>query len=90
MPCDRIITQSVDLSKCGDLALLATAAASIDMMGCTLNGRVITGNQRYVGMVADRLKQAYSKQVILKTARVQGWKVKDIGNNKLQVVKARY
>jgi hypothetical protein len=102
MPCDRIITQSVDLTKCGDAELLKKALLCV----CTMEygryyhvptrtyvdvvGGVVTGNKNTIGVIADEIKRAYSKQVILKTAKLQGWRVKDLGNNKLQVVKARY
>jgi hypothetical protein len=103
MPCDRIILQSVDLSKCGDKKLLWDAVMSLSSQGSqesgqfmhysrwfTLKDGVLSGDANYVGKLADKIKQSYSKQVILKAAKLQGWKVKDLGGNKLQVVKARY
>lgn len=87
MPCDSIITQSVDLEKCSDVALLADAASKVDMRGCRLNGRVITGDKRIVGLVADALKRQYSELSIYKAAKARGWVVKKVAENKLQVIR---
>jgi hypothetical protein len=100
MPCDSIITQSVNLEKCGDAKMLWAAASSlasqsieaarwlrIDGQDYTLINGVLKGNQSYVGRIADRIKQAYSKAAIYAAAKKQNWQVKDLGNNKLQVIR---
>ena len=87
MPCDSIITQSVDLSKCGDPALLSEAMQSVDLKGCYMSNGKLVGNRDYVGKVADQIKQAYSKKSVYAAAKKQGWMVKEVGPNKLQVIR---
>jgi hypothetical protein len=100
MPCDSIITQSVNLEKCGDAKMLWAAASSIaeqshegsrwlriDGQTYYLNDGKLTGPQGYVGKVADKIKQAYSRAAIYAAAKKNNWQVKDLGNNKLQVIR---
>lgn len=87
MPCDSIITQSVNLEKCGDAALLAEAMAAVDLRGCYLRYGKLVGDARVVGAVADAVKRAYSERSIYAAAKARGWQVKKTGVNKLQIVR---
>ena len=85
MPCDSIITQSVDISKCGDAVLLSDAVSKVDMQGCRLINGTVVGNQAVVGTVADSIKREYSKASVYASAKKMGWLVREVGPNKLQV-----
>jgi putative methionine-R-sulfoxide reductase with GAF domain len=88
MPCNSIITQSIDLAKCSDLAMLKEAIATVDMQGCYLNAnRQLVGDIRYVGKVADEIKRAYAKKSVYKAAKQNGWQVRELTPNKLQIVR---
>lgn len=101
MPCDSVITMSVDLSKCGDPALLREAIESL--FGTILEdgrffvqGRVfqylsrekrIEGREDMVGKVSDQIKQAYAKKSVYASAKKMGWQVQEIAPNKLRVLR---
>jgi hypothetical protein len=93
---DRSLLRAA-VESLGAANYLDTGIVSFDYQGSHYiieNGSLIVRGRPIVaagvGKLADRIKQAYSKAVILKTAKLQGWKVKDLGNNRLQVMKARY
>jgi hypothetical protein len=100
MPCDSIITQSVDLSKCPDANMLRDAILSLDGVRdyygdyyhseygkFSINNGKVCGDSRFIGSVADKIKQAYSKKSVYAAAKKQGWLVKEVGPNKLQVIR---
>jgi hypothetical protein len=97
MPCDSIITQSVDLGKCGDMALLTQALESVgayvrgvlrtDEGVFTFADGKISGDIRYAGIVADRIKRAYAKGSVIAAAKKQGFMVRELSANKLQVIR---
>ena len=85
MPCDSIITQSVDIANCGDAALLAVAVSRVDMRGCRVVNGAVVGDKAIVGTVADSIKREYSKASVYASAKKMGWLVREVSPNKLQV-----
>lgn len=99
MPCDSIITNTVDLGKM-DPVLLAEALKSMGtelVYGCqfgyrgyayyTLRDGKLEGPSSMVGAVADLLKRNYSKRTVYAAAKRNGWTVKEISETKLQVIR---
>jgi len=102
MPCDSIITNTVDLPKMHP-KLRAAALKGLKVTDIeddefsyqgnryALRGGVLVGldgqSQREVGRVADLLKQQYSTAVVKTTAARNGWALKQIGPNRYAAVK---
>ena len=102
MPCNSIITQSVDLERCSSAELLDKAITALgghydqyskrhcvrdgDYWFYVVNGQVI-GERGSVGQVADKIKRSYAKAAIKQAAARNGWNVKEVSENKLQVIK---
>lgn len=97
VPCDSIITTSVDIGKV-DLPLLDKAAKALGWavlgVGNYVNaeGRTVTvrdgklivrsvAGQSDVSASRNTLMQAYSRQVVGAAARKFGWSVKQTGQN---------
>jgi hypothetical protein len=53
----------------------------------TIRNGQLSGDRRYVGSLSDKIKQAYSKKSVYAAAKKQGWLVKEVGPNKLQVIR---
>lgn len=98
MPCDTIQTVSVKFGTNTDRKLLEAAfrelgqpiypshSADFIMAG---NGwvNVRTGESKLPVDVAEKIKAAYSRQVVLSQAKRYGWQMKETGPNKWQVVR---
>jgi len=102
MPCNSIITQSVDLAKLTDQSLLESALREVGRVYVVGQGMYqlqwnaslyyvrdgqITGRADDIGIVADQIKRAYSKQAIYASAKKQGWAVKQTAENKFQIIR---
>lgn len=97
MPCDRIQRTDVDLGKV-DPTLLAAALNALHLNAVHQGERIYFRNGSYQngtltlqGVNVDErtatIKQAYSGQVVRSTAKKYGWQVKEVAQNKFQVVK---
>lgn len=88
MPCDSVRTTTVDLSKVNPDVL----KAAMDALGIG-SYTVVKGKVSFVdysGRVTEqRIKQEYSKQVVLSQAKRFGWAVKTQPDGKLLIQKAR-
>lgn len=47
----------------------------------------LQGPSTLVGQVADKIKQGYARASVYASAKKMGWQVKDLGNNKMQVIR---
>ncbi len=102
MPCDTIRTTSVDLSSIGkiDVELLARGLNALGL-GATVqtDGTIAGRNVSYSGgrlelsgysagrVTLDQVKQAYSAEVVKRTANRYGWTLKQTAAFKYEVVK---
>lgn len=101
MPCDSIQLNNLEVGKMHP-RLLALALAQLGALGIAQGASVTTFSlegQRIVirngemtvpaGFegIADRVKVAYSRQVVMHSAKANGWKVRETRPNVFQVVK---
>ncbi len=101
MPCDSIQLNSLEVPKMDPkllrLGLEHLGAGQISQSGsvtvftfegvrCQIaNGRIVVplGNEG----IADRIKQAYSRQVTIYAARKNGWTAREVRPNVFQIIK---
>lgn len=95
MPCYSITVNALDLGKVGpiapDLLKLAMESLGIPAGQWTLQGSKVVIRATYGSDAAkitqDQIAQAYSTQVVKRTALKMGWQLKQTGANKYQVIK---
>ena len=105
MPCDRIITCSVDL-KVSDRTTLLDALKAAGFTEITENGMEISAyhnaTSQWVSLngstinlrqgteyLSDTVKQHYGKKTVLKQAKRYGWKVKEDKHNPFKLTVTR-
>jgi hypothetical protein len=100
MPCDSIRTVEVSLAKCNPRHMFA-ALEDLKLSPRLLPGGVIafgnneqidtnTGKSRLTTLRdVNELRQAYSRQIVLSTAKARGWQVKQNPQslNKFTIIK---
>lgn len=92
MPCDTIQTANVALEK-AEPDLLGAALAALGVGNQFIRYDAISGQvvfRKVAGWTAPttaQIKQAYSAQVVLQTAKKFGWQVKETGKFQYAVTK---
>ncbi len=102
MPCDTVQLNSLEIGKMNPkllaAALAALGAANVRVTASgqasfTLDGQTVRmgGGRLTVAAgfegIADRVKQAYSRQAVIYSARSNGWKIKETRPNVFAIVK---
>jgi len=102
MPCDTIQLNTIEIGKMNrallEAALKGLKATNIRVLGngvasfylegqsCRIEGGRLTVREGYEH-IADRVKVAYSRQVLGFQAKRNGWQVKEVRPNVFQVIK---
>jgi hypothetical protein len=85
MPCDTIQTATVELGKVNE-DLLAAAMKELGYKYYTYaNGKVTVSGGYVSGEELAKVKQMYSKQVVMSQAKKFGWQVKQVAPMKWEV-----
>ena len=92
MPCDSIQIMQVDLNLANADVLKAAiqqhlGGVFVDKQNFMVDGQrfsirdgQLVGDSRNVGQMADRIRRAYSQEVVDRASRRFGWQKKTVGN----------
>ena len=88
MPCDTITTAEIKLSESTNPELLKLAMADLGVRSWAYSKGLLQINRQAVSdELIAKVKVAYSRQVVFSQAKKFGWQMKEVGQNKYQVVR---